>query len=130
MDLTFLSVEEVLTIHMDQIVRYGGDGTLLDRRLLESAVAQPPATFAGNWLCDDLFAMAAAYLYHIVQNHPFVDGNRRTGTVAAIAFLRLNGFELHVGWEKLAEMVLAVASGRIGKAEIAEFLREHSISSG
>lgn len=94
-DPLFLTREEVLLIHADQIQKYGGDSALRDSGLLESALAQPQAAFEGQWLCKSLVEMAAAYLYHIVQNHPFLDGNKRTGTVAALVFLELNGLELN-----------------------------------
>src|SRR5689334_8259996 len=90
----FLTLDEVLQLHAHQIQTYGGSEGLRDRGLLESAVVQPQATFAGQYLHEDLAAMAAAYLYHIVANHPFIDGNKRTGMHAADVFLRLNGFEL------------------------------------
>lgn len=76
MDPTFLSVEDVLGIHRDQITRYGGMDGVRDLALLESAVFQPCATFGGTYLHDGLLAMAAAYLFHIVADHPFVDGNK------------------------------------------------------
>lgn len=126
MPLEFLTIEEVLDIHLDQIARYGGDAATRDLGLLESALAQPEAVFGGQWLAGDLFGMAAAYLFHIVRNHPFVDGNKRTGTVACLVFLDLNGYELDVDWETLVDVVLGVAEGRLSKPEIAEFLRAHS----
>lgn len=82
MDPEYLTTEDVLEIHADQIERYGGSGGIRDRGLLEAAVAMPQASFDGQLLHGDLFEMAAAYLYHLVQNHPFVDGNKRAGTAA------------------------------------------------
>ena len=69
------------------MARYGGLPGLRDEGLLESAVAQAVATFGGEYLHNDIFQMAAAYLFHIVQNHPFVDGNKRAGAAAAVVFL-------------------------------------------
>jgi death-on-curing protein len=69
--------------------------------------------------------MAAAYLFHIVQNHPFLDGNKRTGTTTALAFLELNGLEIVCPNDKLADTVLEVAQGRLTKPAVAEFLRKH-----
>ena len=71
-----LTLDEVLEIHRDQLARYGGSQGIRDLGLLQSALAQPPATFGGQFLHADLFETAAAYLLHIVQNHPFVDGNK------------------------------------------------------
>src|SRR5215471_18998527 len=67
----FLTVDDVLELHAVQLTRYGGARGLRDRALLESAMAQPMASFGGTWLHPDLWSMAAAYLYHLVQNHPF-----------------------------------------------------------
>lgn len=93
-DPLFLSVDEVLQIHAFQIEEHGGSNALLSIERLESAIAQPCQQFGGAYLHTDLAEMAAAYLYHIVQNHPFEDGNKRTGTHAAIVFLELNGYDL------------------------------------
>lgn len=122
----FHTLDEVLEIHCDQIERYGGRGGIRDMALLQSAVAMPQASFGGKYLHTDLFEMAAAYLFHIVRNHPFVDGNKRTGTVAALVFLALNGKEVRVTNAALVQTVLSVARGETGKSEIAQFLRKHS----
>ncbi|MFO0836986.1 MAG: type II toxin-antitoxin system death-on-curing family toxin [Phycisphaerae bacterium] len=119
----FLELADVLYIHNDQIKRYGGDATLRDAGLLDSAVAMPRATFEGRFLHRDLFEMAAAYLFHIVQNHPFVDGNKRTGTAAALVFLEMNGITIEADEDALVELVLKVAQGRADKPRIAEFFR-------
>ena len=88
---SFLTLAEVLEIQHVQIERYGGDPTLRDRGLLESALAVPESSFGGEFLHPTLFAMAAAYAYHIAENQPFVDGNKRTGLAAALVFLAING---------------------------------------
>jgi death-on-curing protein len=90
----FLSQEVVLFVHADQMHRYGGDPNLRDLGLLESALAQPPGAFAGRSLHEFPHEMAAANLYYIVQNHPFMDGNQRTGALSARLFLALNGFDV------------------------------------
>ena len=90
----FLTVDEVLRLHDYQITHFGGEPAVLDVGLLESAISQPSATWEGKFLHEDIAAMAAAYLYHIVKNHPFADGNKRTGTHAAIAFLGMNDIEV------------------------------------
>jgi death-on-curing protein len=122
----FLSLEEVIEIHRDQIERHGGSPGIRDMGLLQSAVAMPQASFGGQLLHADLFEMAAAYLFHIVQNHAFLDGNMRVGAAAAMVFLELNGAEVKITNEALAETVLAVAQGKLGKPAAAEFLRKHS----
>ena len=90
----FLALDELVEIHRDQVARYGGARGIRDLGLLQSAIAQPCATFGGRYLHADLFEMAAAYLFHVVQNHPFIDGNKRVGAVAAIVFLELNAVEV------------------------------------
>jgi death-on-curing protein len=122
----FLSLAEVLEIHRDQIERYGGHPGIRDLGLLQSALAMPAAGFGGKYLHSDLIEMSAAYLFHIVQNHPFIDGNKRTGTVAAIVFLSLNGNELEADEAQLEKLVFAVAQGKAGKNTIADFLRKNS----
>jgi death on curing protein len=126
MALEFLDLHDVLRVHHDQIERYGGEDGVRDLGLLESAVAMPQAGFGGQYFHEDLFEMAAAYLFHIAMNHPFIDGNKRTGTAAALAFLDLNGVEDTAGEDELVAMVLEVAEGKAGKKEIAAFLRKHS----
>jgi len=94
--------------------------------LLESALATPQATFGDVFLHPTLPEMAAAYLFHITRNHPFVDGNKRAGLICAIAFLGLNGLTLNADPDELTELVLGVAEGRVGKADVAVFLARHS----
>jgi death-on-curing protein len=122
----FLTLQDILFLHSDQIDRYGGEHGVRDLGLLESARAQPQATFGGELLHKDLFEMAAAYLYHIVQNHPFVDGNKRTGAVAALVFLDLNGIAIDAPRGTIYELTMSVAKGHAGKREVAEFLRQRA----
>ncbi len=122
----FLSLAEVLEIHRDQIERYGGRTGLRDLGLLESALAMPAAGFGGRYLHTDLIEMAAAYLFHIVQNHPFIDGNKRTGTVATIIFLSMNGIDLEAEETKLEKIVMDVAKGKASKSAVVDFLRKNS----
>jgi death-on-curing protein len=123
---TFLDLWEVLRIHKDQIERYGGEPGIRDSASLASAVAVARAGTDEGYLHDDMFEMAAAYLWHIVRNHPFVDGNKRTGAVTAVVFLLLNEIRVEASEEDLEALVRDVARGRIGKSEIASFLRQRS----
>jgi death on curing protein len=120
----FLSLSEVLEIHQDQINRYGGSPGIRDLRLLLSAIGTPSATYAGEFLHPDVVEMAAAYLFHLVRNHPFLDGNKRVGAVAALVFLDLNGWDFTAPPADLGEMVWSVARGDMGKAEVTVFLRQ------
>ncbi len=126
MDSTFLTLDEVIEIHRDMIERYGGSFGIRDEGLLESAVAMPQAGFGEQYLHADVFEMAAAYLFHIVRNHPFVDGNKRTGAMAAFTFLKLNQVTLNAGELKFERLVRAGAEGKLGKEKIAEFFRNNS----
>ena len=125
MEPEFLSVSDVALIHRDQLARYGGAPGLRAPELLESAVAMPTATFQGEFLHEDLAAMAAAYLWHLVCDHPFVDGNKRTGLVAAVVFLELNGQTLAAPEDELEALVWSVARGEADKAQAAAFLRRY-----
>jgi death on curing protein len=123
---TFLSIGEVLEIHRDQINRYGGEPGIRDLGLLQSALAMPAAGFGGRFVHGDLYEMAAAYLFHIVQNHPFVDGNKRTGVVAALVFLALNNVVIEAEEEDFERVVRAAAEGQAAKATVSEFLKKHA----
>jgi len=122
----FLALQEVVTIHRDQAERYGGSVGVRDWGLLKSAVAMPAAMFGGQYLHTDLCEMAAAYLFHVVQNHPFIDANKRVGTVAADVFLALNDLTLIAGEDDYAELVLTVARGEVSKSAVAEFFRANT----
>ena len=123
MKAAFLSLDEALALHADQISRYGGRTGIRDLALLESALAMPQAKFGGQWLHPTLQETAAAYLFHVVRNHPFVDGNKRSGLICAIAFLGLNDLELRAEPEDLLQLVLGVAEGRTDKAQVAVFFK-------
>ena len=120
----FLSVLDVMEIHHDQIELYGGASGIRDRNLLDSAVAVPQSGFGDAYAHSDLFEMAAAYLYHLVRNHPFVDGNKRTGTASALVFLDINGWSVECSEDELVDLVLGVAEGRVDKVAAADFLRQ------
>ena len=122
----FLEVEDVLQIHADQLKRYGGLSGVRDLGLLESAVSMPRATYAGEFLHGDLFAMAAAYLFHITRNHPFLDGNKRTGAASALVFLDLHEIEETASDDALYDLVIGVATGTAGKEAVEQFLRANS----
>ena len=121
---TFLTLAEVVEIHADQIRRYGGQAGVRDLGLLQSAIAQPEASFGGAWLHADRFEMAAAYAYHICQNHPFFDWNKRAALASALVFLDLNGVSLTDPKGRLRRTMLQVAKGALTKSELAGVLRE------
>jgi death-on-curing protein len=119
----FLSMGEVLLILQDQIRRYGGEYGIRDVELLSSALAMPQTTFGGHYLHADLFEQAAAYAFHICQNLPFIDGNKRTALATALVFFDLNGMELADPEDKLYRLMLDVAVGKSNKPQIAETFR-------
>jgi len=123
----FLSFDEILEIHDDQIQRYGGDAGIRDRGLLESAVAMPQQSFGGQYLHKDVFEMAAAYAFHLAESQAFLDGNKRTGLAAAYMFLSLNGFRLIEQDNRLYEAMIAVGTRRMDKSGLAQVLRELSV---
>jgi death-on-curing protein len=123
--LDFLQVTDVLLLHSEQVDLYGGEHGVRDMGLLESAIAQPQASFGETHLHSDIFEMAAAYLFHIVQNHPFLDGNKRAGAVAALVFLDINDIVIDAPAGSIYDLTMAVATSQAGKGEIAEFFRSH-----
>ena len=123
--MLFLTLDDIIESHLNQIDTYGGSHGIRDIGLLESAIAQPEASFGGRYLHADIFEMAAAYLYHLVMNHPFVDGNKRVGLEAALIFLEINNENLKASDQELVDLVLKTTAGQVGKREIAEFFRSH-----
>lgn len=119
----FLDLDEVLEIHALQLADFGGLEGVRDQGLLESALEQPRATAFGQFLHGDLFEMAAAYLFHVVKNHAFMDGNKRTALLSTLVFLDINGISIDREDDRLYELTLAAAEGRISKPEIGEQLK-------
>lgn len=120
----FLSLDDVLRLHADQIDSFGGSQGVRDEGLLESALAQPQSTFGGELLHPTIQDQAAAYFYHLAMNHPFIDGNKRTAFAAMDSFLRLNGYSLNLTDEQVYNLVMQVAQGNMNKEELAAFLKE------
>jgi death-on-curing protein len=122
----FLSVADVLQIHAEQIEAYGGIRGIRDERLLESAVMTARASFGGEYLHVDLFEMAAAYVFHIAENQPFLDGNKRTALVACLVFLDINGFEILDTEMRLYDAMIAIANKKMDKYDLANLLENLS----
>jgi death-on-curing protein len=122
---TFLTLDEVLAIHADQIRRYGGTSGMRDLSLLQSAMGMPETTFGGEFLHASIFEMASAYLFHIARNHPFIDGSKRTALMCALVFLGLNDRRLEAEPAALYDLVSGIAAGQIDKSQVAVFLRGH-----
>lgn len=126
MNFNFLGLDDLLEIHHDQIKKYGGSEGVREMELLQSAISMPQAGAGDEYFHKDVFEMAAAYLFHIVKNHPFVDGNKRTGAMSAIVFLKLNGYALKASGKAYENLVMDVVADIMGKEKIAEFFKKHS----
>jgi death on curing protein len=120
----FLTLAEVVELHRKGVERFGGSAEMRDLGLLQSALAMPQAGFGGEFLHPDLAAMAAAYLFHLVSNHPFVDGNKRIGAVAARVFLLMNDAQFDPSETEYGDLVLGVARGEVSKDEVIAFFRK------
>ena len=122
-DCIHLGVDAVLEIHGAVLEAFGGSAGMRDRGLLESAVAAPQATFGGESPFADLVEVAAAYLFYLCRNHPFVDGNKRTAMAASIVFLRLNGIEPAADSEDWEALLLDVAASKLDREQATRRLR-------
>ena len=125
--MRYLSLQEVISLHSLIITQSGGSSGLRDRGALESAIAQPEASFAGEELYPDLATKAGALGHSLIQNHPFVDGNKRIGHGAMEVFLLLNGHEIEASVDEQETIIIGVASGKISRIELSEWLREHMV---
>lgn len=123
-NITFLTLAEVIEIHTDQIQRYGGSEGVRDMNLLSSAVSMPYASFSGSFLHSDIYEMAAAYAFHICQNHPFIDGNKRTALASALVFLELNSVSISDPKGRLYDAMMSLANGEMNKTELSKILKE------
>ena len=121
--LQFLGVEDVLQVHRDTIAQDGGLGGVRDVGLLEAAVAMPRQQIDGQYLHDDIAAMAAAYLFHLCANHAFHDGNKRVAVLSTLVFLDVNRFEPAATPRQLEAVVMKVAASRMSKDELIGWMR-------
>lgn len=123
-DPIFLTFDEVLRLHRESLDRYGGQEGFNNEGLVRSAVEMPRQRFAGQYLHEDLAAMASAYLFHIAESQGFTDGNKRAAVASAIAFLALNGHPLRGIQAELYDVTIGIAEHRMGKEDVAEFFRQ------
>jgi len=126
--IKFLTLSEVLLILEDQIRNYGGAYGVRDLNLLSSAVYMPESSFGGNYLHETIPAMAAAYCYHLCQNHPFIDGNKRVALACSLVFLDLNGYEFNCDLEILYNKIMDVAKGDVKKEKLIKFYEKYSVN--
>lgn len=125
----FLPKELVLYIHADQINLYGGYHGVRDWKLLESALSQPEASFQGKFLHKNIPSMAAAYAFHISQNHPFLDGNERTAGMCMMTFLAMNGYTITATESEYYEIIMELARGNLDKKILSVWIKKHSTPS-
>jgi death-on-curing protein len=118
-----LTVERFREIHQQVIKRFGGSDGIRDYSLLESAVSAPQATFGGDSLYKDRIEIAAAYLFYICRNHPFIDGNKRVALGACIIFLKTNGYKPKADGPEWESLILDVAASRLDRDQTTERLR-------
>ena len=121
--ISYITLEQILIIHEDQIDRYGGIHGIRDLTLLESALYRPQTTFSGKELYPGIVHKAAALVYSLIMNHPFTDGNKRTGITAMNIFLGLNGKELYANEKEIVELALKIADKKSGIEEITDWLK-------
>jgi death-on-curing protein len=119
-----LTVDIVREIHSEAIARFGGSDGVRDLALLESAIGAPQAVFGGQSPYEDLEEVAAAYLFYLCRNHPFIDGNRRAALGACLVFLRLNGIQPPPDGEAWEELTLGVASSLLDRGQTTQRLRQ------
>lgn len=122
----FLNCDDVLRLQQALIERFGGESGLRDYGLLESAVAQPPMQAFGKLLHPTIYDQAAAYLFHLVANHPFVDGNKRIGLHSCLVFLRINNIEINIDQDAWFDFVMSLASGNEDKGSCTAFIKAHT----
>lgn len=120
-------LEDILRLHEFSIEKYGGSHGLRDSGLLESAIARPFQSFGGEDLYPSIFEKAAALGESLIINHPFIDGNKRTGTVAMIALLEENGLRLSIDQDDLYNFVVSISTGEKKFEEIVEWLKENTV---
>ena len=120
--MNYLSIEQVLDVHALMVERYGGTLGVRDRGALESAVHQPMMAFGGVDLYPTPAAKTATLCFSIVANHPFLDGNKRTGFMAMYVFLKANGFPLDVDTDEAERVILAVADGTMDRDGLTEWV--------
>lgn len=125
-EVIFLTLEQVLAIHDDQIEKYGGSHGIHSLSLLESAVMRPQSSFGGKDLYPTIFGKAAALMHSMIMNHAFIDGNKRTGTVSTLVFLELNRYRLTVSQSQLIDAALKVRHKKWDLAKISSWLKAHS----
>ena len=121
-----ISIDDILILHERSITDYGGMKGIRDLGLLESAIARPFQTFSGDELYPEAYQKAAALAESLIINHPFMDGNKRTGALTMIAFLNHAGYKFTASADNLYQMIISISTGELRFEEIVSWLKENS----
>lgn len=125
--MNYINLSQVLELHRRVLLQSGGSSGMRDQGAVESAIAQPAMTFGGQELYPTLEEKTAALGFSLINNHPFVDGNKRIGHAAMEFFLALNGYEISAPVDDQEEFVLRLAAGEASREELIEWLRGHLV---
>ena len=125
-NITFIPKNIILYFYEQLIQTYGGTFGIRDEKLLDSALEQPRATYEGKYLHDSLFKMAAAYGYHLCNNHPFVDGNKRIALVTMDVFLQKNGYEITASEKETYKIMIQLSAGQLSKNDLTTWLENNT----
>jgi death-on-curing protein len=125
--INFLTLDEVLAIHHEEVEKFGGSHGVIDLNLLDSALQRPQSSFMGTDLYPTIFQKAAALMHSILLNHPFIDANKRTATTSMAYFLFTNGYNFEATQKEVVEFALKVASKKIDIEQMSKWLQEHSV---
>lgn len=124
--LLYLSFDEIIQLHKKEIDIFGGSHGIRDRNLLYSAIGQADLFLFGEPFYKDAYIIAAVYAYHIIKNHPFVDGNKRTGILVSLIFLQMNNVNLVATKDEIYNLAIDIAASRINKDDVIQFFKEHT----
>ncbi len=120
----YLSLEEVLLLHIKEIDRFGGSHGIRDRGLLLSAIAQAELSLFDELVYKTAYEVAATYAYHVIKNHPFIDGNKRIGILVAITFIGINGLHINTDNQELYNLAMDIAASKIDKEAVIKFFKD------
>jgi death-on-curing protein len=124
----FLALQDILEIHAEQLALHGGREGFVDQTVVESAIAMPKQAMFGEYLHENIPAMAAAYLFHLAVSQGFTDGNKRTALLAAVAFLARNGYKLGASNDEIYAVTMRIANHEMDKSEIADWIGQRIIT--
>jgi len=129
-NILFLTIDEIVRINELHIALFGGRHGIRDFALLDSAVQRPQASFGGKFVYQEIYTMAAVYAHGIIKNHPFIDGNKRTGMAAALVFLNANDYEVTLSNDDVYDIGIDLATSEISYEVLAEIFKDHIFFSG